>query len=39
MTYDKEVINTKKTKTHIPLKLDLHIVANFNEELVARWSQ
>ena len=39
MTYDKEVINTKKTKIHIPLKLDLHIVANLNEELVARWSQ
>ena len=36
MTYDKEVINTKKTKIHIPLKLDLQIVANFNEELVAR---
>ena len=36
MTYDKEVINTKKTKTHIPLQLDLQIVANFNEELVAR---
>ena len=30
------MINTKKTKIHIPLKLDLHIVANFNEELVAR---
>ena len=39
MTYDKEVINTKKTEIHIPLKLDLHIVANFNEKLVARWSQ
>ena len=36
MTYDKEVINTKKTKIHIPLKLDLHILTNFNEELVAR---
>ena len=36
MTYDKEVINTKKTKIHIPPKLDLPIVANFNEELVAR---
>ena len=36
MTYDKEVTNTKKTKIHIPLKLDLHIVANLKEELVAR---
>ena len=36
MTYKERKSTGRKVRFKFPLKLDLHIVANFNVELVAR---